>query len=93
VRRALVLLVVAGGLAALFATASQRPSTRRVGSKRIVLIVTTDRSPCSIPTREMLGGPFGPAAVYCHTHPEAVRFDRKYAGIGSVVRGTRVVFP
>jgi hypothetical protein len=92
-RRVLVLLVVAGGLAVLFATALQQSQTRATVKTTGFLILTTNRSACSVPTREILGGPVGPLAVYCHTYPEGVRFDRKYAGSGAVVRGTRVVFP
>jgi len=99
-RRALVLLVVAGGLAALFATASQKPSTRTVVTEtsQLVLIVS-DEGGCSIPQREFAlgGGPLEvPVAFYCHTHREAKRFQRhlaaKYAGLAAItVRGRRVV--
>jgi hypothetical protein len=98
-RRALVLLVVAGGLAALFVSASQKPSTRIVTETSQLVVVSSDGAGCSIPEREVvLGGPVGgPFAFYCGTHREAQRFqkqlDGKYAGFGAVVRGTRVVLP
>jgi hypothetical protein len=99
-RRALALLVVAGGLAALFVSASQEPSTRQIVTEVSGFVVfSSDGAGCSIPQREiLLGGPVGgPVAFYCATHREAQRFqkrlDGKYAGLGAVVRGTRVVLP
>jgi hypothetical protein len=99
-RRALVLLAAAGGLAALFATASHQPSTRpTVTETGQLVVISSDDSGCSIPQREMvLGGPIGgPFSLYCRTHREAERYqkrlDRQYAGLGAVVRGTRVEFP
>jgi hypothetical protein len=92
-RRAVVLLVVAGGLAALFATASRQPHTRRIVTERSYLIVTTDQSACSLPNREMLGAPIsGPFTFHCHTHRQAERFQRRYPGAGAAVHGTQVVF-
>jgi hypothetical protein len=83
-----VLLVVAGGLAALFATASQKPSTRTTVTEtsRLVLI-----------TPDEAGGPVEvPISFYCRTHCQAARFQKhlaaKYAGLAAVsLRGRRVV--
>jgi hypothetical protein len=94
-----VLLVVARGLAALFATASQKPSTRTTVTEtsRLVLI-TSDEDGCTIPQREFLaGGPVEvPISFYCRTHRQAARFQKhlvaKYAGLVAVsLRGRRVV--
>ena len=88
-----MLLVVAGALAVLFATASRRPQTNRVVSERSYLIVTTDRSACSFPNREMLGAPIsGPFTFHCHSHRQAERFRLRYPGAGAVVHGTQVIF-
>jgi hypothetical protein len=97
-RRVFVVLAVAGGLAALFATASRQPQTGPIVAERGYLIVSTNRSPCSIPNREMLGAPLGgPSTFYCHTHRGAERFqkrlNRRYAGLGAIARGTRVELP
>jgi hypothetical protein len=100
-RRALVLLVVAGGFAALFATASQKPSTKTTVTEtgRLVLLSSPDDG-CTFPQREMAfgGGPVAaPFTFYCHTHGEAERLQKslakKDADLAAVsVRGKRLVF-
>jgi len=66
VRRALILLAVCGGLAALFATASHGPrSTVQVTSRFITLTVGT----CS-PT---------PLGINCATHAQAERLRAQFA--------------
>jgi hypothetical protein len=97
-RRALVLLAVAGGLAALFATASRQPPTKRIviETSRLV-VVSSDSGGCSVPSREIVLHVPGPVAFECHSHREAERFEQrlqgKLADIGGVVRGTRIVLP